>query len=129
MDVWVFRCYNSASGQNSIDRWYQRITPEAQAEFDTVLVYLERRLRLEWRRPQFASLGGKYRELCELRFKASNLQHRVFGFFGPSRLEFTMLVGATKKGRAYTPRGAMDMALNRMSEVKNDKSRAGIWNI
>lgn len=127
--MWVFRCYISASGRNQIDRWYQRITPVAQSELDTVLTYLQQRQRSEWIRPQFAPLRGKYRELCELRFKANNLQHRVFGFFGPSQQEFTMLIGTTKKGRKYTPRNALDTALNRMNEVKNDETRTDIWNL
>ncbi len=65
------------------------------------------------------------RELGELRFKADK-QYRILGFFGPARSDFTLLVGASKKGNNYDPRNALQTALERMREVKADGRRCRV---
>lgn len=125
MDIWVFKCYKSAAGRDKVFDWYQSLSSSAQAEFDVALEWLGQRERPEWTRPAFDMMGGKkYRELGEIRFKASGVPHRVFGYFGPERLQFCLLLGATKNGKKYDPADALDTAVGRMNEVKNDKRRA-----
>ena len=105
-----------------IEDWYHRQSNEVQTAFDVVREYLEQRSRDEWRRPDFDLLSGKLRVLGELRFKVDK-QYRVFGFFGPGQSEFTMLIGASKKGKSYAPRNALDTALGRRMEVLADGRR------
>jgi hypothetical protein len=61
-----------------------------------------------------------------MRFKSEGVQYRPLGFFGPTRLEYTILVGASKKGANYDPRDAIEMALRRRAEVVADPKRSKV---
>jgi hypothetical protein len=105
-----------------IDDWYGRQSDEVRAALDAALEYLIQRPRNEWRRPEFDLLSGKMREIGEIRLKADK-EYRIFGFFGPGRSDFTLLIGASKKGKTYDPIGALETALERMTRVKSDGRR------
>jgi hypothetical protein len=77
---------------------------------------------LEWRRPDFDLLSGKMKGVGEIRFKVDK-QYRILGFFGPGRNDFTMLIGASKKGSSYDPQSTLESALDRMAQVKADGRR------
>ncbi|MDX2205659.1 MAG: type II toxin-antitoxin system RelE/ParE family toxin [Hyphomicrobiaceae bacterium] len=107
-----------------IKKWYDDQTASVQAAMDAVKEYLEQRPREQWRRPEFDKLSGRYSDLGEFRFKVGNVEYRPLGFFGPSRADFTILIGASKKGRNYTPKDALETALKRRKEVLGDMSRS-----
>jgi hypothetical protein len=115
--LWTFRFYVSASGRAVVQDWYDDQIDDVQAKFDTVLEYLSQRKRHEWGRPEFAPLTGKYAGLGEFRFDFGKLEYRPIGCFGPGRSDFTILIGATKKGKQYDPRNALDSALERRDFV------------
>src|SRR5262249_17549496 len=117
--LWTIRCYVSHTGRDMIDDWYGRQSDDVRAALDVALEYLAQRPRNEWVRPQFDLLSGNMREVGEIRFKVDK-QYRVLGFFGPKRSEFTLLIGASKKGNIYDPKGTLDTAFKRMCEVKTD---------
>ena len=108
--LWTIRCYVSPNGRDMIGDWNGRQSDEVQAAVAVALEYLVQRPRKEWRRPEFDLLSGKMREIGEIRFKVDR-QYRILGFFGPSRSDFTLLVGASKKGNNYNPRNALKTAL------------------
>jgi hypothetical protein len=89
------------------------------AAFDVALEFLVQRPRNEWLRPVFDLLSGNMREVGEIRFKVDK-QYRVLGFFGPARAEFTLLIGASKKGKTYDPVGTLETTLKRMNNVKSE---------
>jgi hypothetical protein len=69
--------------------------------------------------------------IWEFKFKVNKVQHRAFGFAGPGKpgqLEFTFLIGSTKKTEgaggdpSWEPPGAIGMAKARMNTVKKDRS-------
>lgn len=124
--IWTFRSYVSPGGRDQIAKWYFGQSAAAQAAFDTVKEYLEQRERDHWLRPEFDKLSGRYKDLGELRFEVANVQYRPLGCFGPARAEFTILVGATKKGRIYSPRDALETALKRRKEVLQNPARSRI---
>lgn len=124
--VWTFRSYVTAAGNDRVARWYRSQSAGAQAAFDAVREYLEVRERDDWRRPDFDKLSGRYKELGELRFEVANVQYRPLGFFGPAKAEFTILVGATKKGNIYDPPDALETALKRRKEVLQNPARSKI---
>lgn len=124
--IWTFRSYVSPAGRDQIEKWYAAQSDAAQAAFDAVLDYLGQREREKWRRPEFDQLGGRYRDLGELRFDVGNVEYRPLGFFGPVRAAFTILVGATKKGKIYDPRDALETALKRRKEALRDPTRSKI---
>jgi len=117
--LWTIRCYVSPNGRDMIDDWNGRQSDEVQAAVAVALEYLVQRPRKEWRRPEFDLLSGKMREIGEIRFKVDK-HYRMLGFFGPARSDFTLLVGASKKGNNYDPRNALETAVDRMKEVKAD---------
>ncbi|MEY9886351.1 type II toxin-antitoxin system RelE/ParE family toxin [Bradyrhizobium sp. USDA 329] len=124
--VWTFRCYVSASGRDMFKDWYDDQSEQVQAAVDVALEFLAQRPRHDWRRPEFDLLSGKMREVGEIRFKVDK-QYRILGFFGPNTSEFTMLIGASKKGSNYDPRNALETALDRMDQVKKDKGRSHVF--
>jgi hypothetical protein len=115
--LWTIRFYVSASGRPVVRDWYDDQIDDVRAKFDTVLEYLVVRRRNEWGRPEFAPLSGKHSGLGELRFDFGKLEYRPIGCFGPNRSDFTILIGATKKGKNYEPRNALDTALERRDFV------------
>jgi hypothetical protein len=117
--LWTIRCYISPGGRDMIDDWFCRQSDEVQAALEVALEYLVQRPRKEWRRPEFDLLSGKMREIGEIRFKVDK-QYRILGYFGPSRSDFTLLIGASKKGNQYDPRNTLETALDRMAQVKAD---------
>jgi hypothetical protein len=127
--LWTIRSYVSPVGNDLVRKWYDTQSFTAQAAFDTVVLLLLQRSREEWRRPEFAMLKGKYTKLGELRFDVRNVEYRPLGFFGPCQSEFTILIGATKKGRVYNPHSALDSALSRRAEVLIDPERTNVWEI
>jgi hypothetical protein len=117
--IWTIRCYVSPGGRDMIDDWYNRQTDEVRAALDAALEFLVQRPRNEWRRPEFDLLSGKLREIGEIRLKVHR-QYRIFGFFGPGRMDFTLLIGASKKGKSYSPRGTLETAFERMKQIRAD---------
>jgi hypothetical protein len=127
--LWTIRSYVSPGGNDLVRKWHDAQSFAVQAAFDTVVLFLLQSSFEEWRRPEFATLKGKYAKLGELRFDVRNVEYRPLGFFGPCRSEFTILIGATKKGRVYNPRSALDTALSRCKEVLIDPERTNVWEI
>ncbi|MFO1100470.1 MAG: type II toxin-antitoxin system RelE/ParE family toxin [Xanthobacteraceae bacterium] len=99
-----------------IDDWIGRQSDAVRAALDVALEFLEQRARDEWRRPAFDLLSGKMAGIGEIRLKVDK-EYRILGFFGPNQSEFTMLIGASKKGRSYDPRDALGTALARRKEI------------
>ncbi len=85
-----------------IDDWRGRQSEAVCATLDARLEFLAQRPRNEWLRPVFDLLSGNMREVGEIRFKVDK-QYRILSFFGPARAEFTLLIGASKKGKTYDP--------------------------
>jgi hypothetical protein len=107
--------YCSPVGNNLIESWYGDLPEEAQAEFDVTLKTLS--ITEDWRgMTEFKTLGLE--GLCEIRFKALNVQYRPLGYFGPGAKRFSIYVGCKKKGTVYTPPDAFDLASKRWGKVQ-----------
>jgi hypothetical protein len=104
----------SAADNDLIEKWYLCLPDAAQAEFDVTLKTLS--IVEDWRgMKEFKHLGRD--GLCEIRFKDANIQYRPAGFFGPGPRCFSIYVGCQKKGKAYDPPNAFDLALKRKGMV------------
>lgn len=123
--LWTIRCYVSPTGRDMIDDWYGHQSDELRSALDVTLEYLRQRPRQEWRRPDFDLLSGKMRSIGEIRLKVDK-QYRIFGFFGSGRTDFTLLIGASKKGNSYTPKEALETALRRRDDVIADGRRTRV---
>lgn len=129
MRLWTVNCYVSLSGRDVIGGWHDGLTPTAQAEFRVRLEYLTQHPRQNWIRPHFDLLKRECHGLGEIRFKADRTQHRVLGFFGPNRMEFTLVIGAVEKDRKFEPKRACETGLRRKKEVLDDGTRARTYDL
>jgi hypothetical protein len=97
--VWTFLACPNPGGGKPINRFIQGLGDEALADLINVMSFLEHLDRDQWKRPEFDVLTGvNYRGMGEIRFYGERKKYRLFGYFGPSRLHFTLLHGTVKKG-------------------------------
>jgi hypothetical protein len=102
-----------------VDQFVVGLGDEAEANLTAVLQLLAVVERKYWVRPQFDVLQGrKYRSMGEIRFDGERKTYRLFGYFGPERLHFTLLVGCVKKGNL---RREMDLAAKRRDFAEKNK--------
>jgi len=92
------------------------LSVEAQAEFDNLVIDLAATPRASWSMPDFKPLGDG---IFELRFKAGGKQYRPLGYDGPGAHQFTILIGAYKKMKKWTPQDARKTATKRRKEIEN----------
>jgi hypothetical protein len=93
-------------------------SPAARAALRVRTENLAKTNRAQWNKTQFRKIEG---ELCEIKWKADNVQWRALGFDYEGF--FVMVSGCTHKGNTYDPPGWKETALRRIKEVKN-----GQWN-
>ena len=99
MGIWTFYDYVSPNGRNVIAEWTEdELSLAAQEKLEVRLVHLGGVERVDWKRPHFAPLTQCH-GISEIKFDVDNKQHRIFGWFGPNRHEYTMLLGWIKKGK------------------------------
>lgn len=123
---WMFRGYVSPAGVNEVAEWYARQNAEVQAGFDRRLHDLRQMAPHEWREPFTKQLEGECDGLVEIRFKAARVQQRPLGFYGPGRMEFTILLCAQEIGDRFEPRDACAIALRRKHDVLQNPGLARI---
>ena len=98
MTEWTFLACPATGGGRPLDRFMAELGFEAENSFTATLELLQAVERRYWVRPQFDILqGSKYQRMGEIRFSGDDKTYRVFGFFGPMRLQFTLLSGHVKK--------------------------------
>lgn len=112
-----------------VGQWYNAQNGKVQAAFDQRLRHLQQMQSYEWRKPYTKQLSGGCDGLVEIRFNADRVQHRPLGFYGPSRLEFTILLCAIERGGRFEPRDACNIALRRKDEVNNHSQASRIYNV
>ena len=98
MNLWTFSACPAPGGGRPISKFVLELGPEAENDLAAVLDNLRVLERKYWGRPQFDVLHGKnYAGMGEVRFNGENKTYRLFGYFGPKRLQFTFLLGCEKK--------------------------------
>jgi hypothetical protein len=103
-----------------MDRFVEDLGVEGQTAFEAVVDGLRVVERKYWTRPQFDVLHGKrYQGMGEVRFDGDGKAYRVFGYFGPKKLHFTMLMGHEKK---RSLKDEMDLAAKRRDFAESNRS-------
>jgi Gp49-like protein DUF891 len=97
MNLWLFLAFKSEMGVCYLDDWLDTLTDDEKNQFVATLEGLQVLPRYLWQRPQFATLGNQYSGIGEIRFKVERKQFRVFGFFGPQPMQFTMVHACGKQ--------------------------------
>lgn len=127
-DFWLFRCY-ALGGPGSYNGWYATLPVEAQTEIDNVLDILA--ATRDWPSGPdeiTEEMRGACAGLIEIRVEMPGpnetiLHYRLLGFFGPGKMEFTLLFGFRETNVAdYGP--ACRSALMRKEGVQRDGRRA-----
>jgi hypothetical protein len=113
--MWTIRAWRSAT--NSFVAEKEAQTADVQAAFDQRLRFLSQSPPNLWRVPQTKQLDGEGDGLVEIRFKADGVQQRPLGFYGPGRMEFTLLSWATEKGDKFVPKDALKIAQERKKQI------------
>ncbi len=117
---WTFWEFQTLGGRGVISEWVESLGVEGEEQFHGLLRNLAVSPRGLWTRPAYAPFGPG---IGEIRFKADQKQHRVFGCFLFPFERYVLLVGATKKGRNYTPRDAIETAHKRYQLIQRDRSQ------
>ena len=120
MAIWNFYDYVAPNGRNIIAGWIDKLSVAAAAKVEARLDYLGGRERGDWTRPYFAPLKN-CAGISEIIFVIDKKQHRIFGFFGPDRHEYTMLLGWIKKNGDYSR--PCNTAITRMNIANSDRRR------
>jgi hypothetical protein len=111
-----------APSDHEIARWLESVSASVRAAWLVLVVSLQRDER--WVDcPYVKPLKGAGKGLIEFIFLADRVQWRPLGFYGPDPHEVTLLIGASKKGKIWTPRDAIETAQKRKDEVKKDRER------
>lgn len=100
----------ATGGVNEIRAWIDSLPKAAQAKIDLRVRYLE--ATAVWP-PQYISDRKDCDGIYELRIGCSGVEYRPLGFFGPSRRQFTLLLGAVEKGDQLEPRNFCTVATRR----------------
>jgi hypothetical protein len=123
---WTFLAFRSDLDRRYLDEWTDGLSIKALNEFQAVIEILSVSPISAWRRPQFDRLSGKrYAGMGEMRFKIAKDQYRVFGYFGPQRLQFTLLHACMKQRSEL--KAEMDLALARKKLVELDNRRTYVF--
>lgn len=124
--MWTFLCYIAADGNDAIGHWRAAQTGVVQGAIDAVIEGLANTSRGRWRRAAFEDLGLKGQDECkglsEVKIVAEGAHYRIFGFFGPGSLEFSLLF-AFKKDCDPDYSKSCIAAQSRRTDVEYDASR------
>lgn len=119
MNSWTFFDFFNERGENEIHRWLNGGMPKtAKAKINGRIAALQ---GFPLFPEQYISAYNGWPGLLELRIVSGGVQYRPFGFYGPRRGQFSLLVGGTEKGKV--PRATLEVADERRSVVINNPSR------
>jgi hypothetical protein len=121
MTLWKFSAFQSDMGVCYLDDWVATLNGDEKNELTATLEGLQVLPRHLWRRPQFDLLAEPFQGLGEIRFKVVRKQFRIFGFFGPHPMQFTMLHACGKQRSNL--RQDMNLAARRKRMLENGQGR------
>lgn len=114
MKLWSFKVFVKLNGRDTFEDWIVAQGADAEEKIRAMI----RRLSVtrRWGRPFFDSLHG-HEGIHEIIVKGKDKQYRPLGCFGPGPQTFTILIGASKKGRIWNPSNAKKTAEKRRKLV------------
>ena len=121
---WTFFDFVTVRGSgetfNEFHAWLnsKEVTTKAKAKINGRLIALQGFALFP---DQYFSAYRGWDDLYELKIVCSGVQYRPFGFYGPHRRQFTLLVGSIEKGKV--PKSTLEVADERRKIVIADPSR------
>jgi hypothetical protein len=116
--MWTFYDFLDGRRVNFIRPWLDGLPAKACAKINTRILFMQ--AVPVWPEQYVSALKG-WPDLVELRVVSAGNQYRPIGFYGPQRHQFTLLLGATEKGRL--PRRVLEVADEHRKIVIADPSR------
>lgn len=112
--------FHSARGENEILSWLNslEVPKSAKAKINARIMTLQ---GFPIFPEQYFSAYKNWDDLYELRIVFANVQYRPFGFYGPSRKQFSLLIGGVEKGKV--PKRLLGVADERRKIVIGDAAR------
>jgi hypothetical protein len=94
-----------------IDEWLSGLPSRERRRIRVILAYLEG--QRTWRNIPYIKKLTDCDDIYEIIITVNNIQYRPLGCYGPGKDEFTLLVGASKKGRVWAPKDARSTAMKK----------------
>ena len=117
--------------RDTFQRWLDNDLDQGQrkgveAAIKTTLRFLRYARKDLWKVPHFKWFSGG---IGEVRSDYGNVEYRPLGCNGPQPDQFTIVIGAYKKGTVWTPQEARKTALKRRKELLQSPSRGEKYEI
>jgi len=110
MKEWTFKVFIKQDGNDVFEEWISMqdidVEERIRARLDMMSV------TKTWSRPYFDKIHGT-KHIHEIIIKFKGRQYRPLGCFGPGPQVFTLLIGASKKGKVWNPPNAIETAEKR----------------
>lgn len=118
-------------GRDTFQRWLDKAVDVSQRKgaetaIRTTLRFLRSSRKVLWREPHFKWLGDG---VGEIRSDFGNVEYRPLGCNGPGSDQFTILLGASKKGKVWTPPDARKTAKKLKKELAKEPRRGNKYEI
>ncbi|MGA7579060.1 MAG: type II toxin-antitoxin system RelE/ParE family toxin [Desulfobaccales bacterium] len=104
-----------------IAEWLSGLPKKEGLRIGTILAYLAG--QRSWRNIPYIKKLTDCDDIYELIITCDNIQYRPLGCYGPGENEFTLLVGATKKGRIWDPKDAKNTAMKMVKLIRQRKAK------
>ena len=122
MKEWKFKVFIKSNGADAFEEW---ISDQDVADEERIRARLDlMSITKKWSRPYFDILHG-HNYIHEIIVRGKNKQYRPLGCFGPGPQVFTLLIGASKKGKVWTPPNAKQTAEKRRKLVFKERGYIG----
>jgi hypothetical protein len=123
MKEWIFKKFIDFDRKDDISEvgeWLAGLPHVARTRMNAIIAYME--ITQVWTNTRYFKALKGYDGIYEIKFIVNNIQYRPLGCYGPDRKQFTILIGATKKGRRFNPINAPEIATERKKMVLENKS-------
>ncbi len=118
MKIWSFKVFLKLNGRDTFHGWITSLDADAEEKIRATIKLLS--ITKVWSRPHFAKLYG-HDNIYEIIIKGKDKQYRPLGCYGPGPQIFTLLIGASKKDKVWTPPNAKYTAEKRCKLVYEDR--------
>jgi len=120
-----------SQGRNTFERWLEKEIDQGQKKgvetaIKTTLRFLRFARKDLWREPHFKWFAGG---VGEIRSDHGNVEYRPLGCNGPEPDQFTILLGAYKKGKVWSPRDARKTAARLCKDLASPPNRGNKYEI
>lgn len=118
MDIWKFKSYIEESGKDVIAHWLKGLPPSGRARIRNGIRYLAITEEWEIKKDYKKLIANDHLFELLLTDKIGKKQYRIFGYFGPQRKVFTMLIGVDHKDKIYNPSSCFETAAKRYKSAQ-----------